>query len=113
MLAGGGYLAYTQFLAGPSGPAAPIHSYIDAATAGNQEGVEAAVHPNSPERSSLIQSASFLDGMDASIESTEVVSQTEERAMVEATASMGGQESSTSTFEVRKYEGDWKLWSTG
>ncbi|MEF8776741.1 MAG: hypothetical protein V5A43_09610 [Haloarculaceae archaeon] len=109
VLAAGGFLAYTQFLGG-GGPGGAVKTYINAASNGNTDAVENAIHPDSPERDALLSSAGMAEDMNIGIKSTSVVEKSEAQATVEATIAVDSQES-TSTFQVRKHEGAWKLWS--
>ena len=104
-------------LGGSGGPAGTVRSFVGALNSGNQEEAEAMVHPDSPQKGQLTGSQmGMLESMEVSVTSTEVLSKTETEATVEATISLGSgsaSQESTSTWELRTHEGEWKIYSSG
>lgn len=103
---------------GSSGPESPVKDYFSAIDSNDPEALNETIHPDSPNSGGQTPSESDLEAIDASVTSTEVTEGPENgeavvEAEVELTVSMMGQEQTqtdTVTYEVRKHEGDWKLY---
>jgi|AntRauTorcE11898_2_1112593.scaffolds.fasta_scaffold37073_2 hypothetical protein len=102
---------------GNSGPESAVHAYADAINDNDPEAFEAAIHPDSPQQGASA-SESELEPISMSVKSTKVTDGPEDgvavvEAELETTFTMMGEEQTetqTLTFEVRKHEGDWKLY---
>lgn len=105
---------------GGAGPEQPIRDVVSALESQDADAYRAAFHPDSPERP-RDDAAIFEDFNveDASVERTEVVSEGDGRATVEAelstTSQADGQtrtQQSVTRFELRRYDGEWRIWSS-
>lgn len=120
VVAGGGYFAWTTFLSS-SGPAETVRNFYTSLDDGNTQKASDMIHSESPKKGTLrSDSSEFANAMlaqvDVSVDSTDVVTETETRATVETTltVSMGdlGDQTDTMTVELRKEDGEWKIYSS-
>lgn len=98
---------------GGSGPAATVEQFYSALQDGDTERATELVHSESPMAGSVEMAAGMLSEMDFSVDSTEVLEESDSRATVEVTVTVtmsGETETSTETVELRKEDGEWKLW---
>jgi len=101
---------------GGGGPSGVAKSWLQAADNGNEDKVEDLTHSDSQMSGNADAIVALYSGFDLSVDSTEVVSNEDDIAIVEvtATASREGQsEQSTNEFELRTEDGDWKVYSFG
>ena len=118
-IAVGGYFAYDTFLGGPGGPEGAVRSFWDALDNGNLEEADSYIHPDSPAKGQLMEGSggmgqSMLESADVSVSSAEVTNEEGDTATVEATIEMsimGESDTQTQTYELRKHNGDWKIYS--
>jgi len=103
---------------GSSGPKGAIKDYADAVNDNDADAYNDLAHPDGSMSAGSVTDAQ-LEGLSVSINSMEVVEESSDRAVVrveaESTLSGDGEEmSSTSTtrFELRKHEGEWKIYSS-
>jgi len=119
----GGYLTYDTFLAGDGssgGPGGVVRNFWNAIDNGNFEEAESYIHPDSPQSGSLTGGSetgqSMLESADISVSSVQVTNREGDTATVEATVDisiMGESNSQSQTYELRKHEGAWKIYSGG
>jgi hypothetical protein len=95
-----------------SEPESTVVEFYAAIDEGDAERARELLHDESPEAENMALSG-FGD-VDLSIESTELVEESESRATVEYTLvieSSGGSEEVTNEHELRKQDGEWRIWS--
>lgn len=90
---------------GSSGPDGAVEGYLKASKNGNTEEMRGYLHPDR----ALNGTVEATGNGEASIDSIETVEEGEEQATVTATVSQDG-ESITYEFDVRKNEGEWKIY---
>ncbi|MFB6074689.1 MAG: zinc-ribbon domain-containing protein [Haloarculaceae archaeon] len=114
ILAGGGYLAYTQFLGGAGdGPKGTIRRFFSALDDGDVQRANSLIHPDSPVGDVGSQTASQFASADISIEDLTLVSESGDRATVRIQLSFGNLGSRSLTYNLRRYQGEWRLYSAG
>lgn len=103
---------------GPSGPAGKVRSFYSALNNGNLQKAEGMIHPQSPMAGSFESNGfggEMLNSADITVQSTNVVSETETRATVKTKVKISlsgfGEETSTGNVELRKHNGEWMLYS--
>lgn len=99
---------------GSSGPETAVQEYVTALDEGDVEAINARIHPDGEVEQIGEESASLLQGISASLESSELVEEGDEMAIVRATITaeaFGETETTEGDFELRRYEGEWKIWS--
>ncbi|MFB6075360.1 MAG: zinc-ribbon domain-containing protein [Haloarculaceae archaeon] len=111
VLAGGGYLAYTQFMGGGAGPDGTVEQFVQALNDGDAQQANELIHPNSPLGQVTSSQLQQLQSVGLSVESTSVVSQSGDRATVQASLTLGSQ-TQTTTFQLRRSQGEWLLYSS-
>lgn len=108
---------------GGDGPESPVYAGVNAMAAGDAEAFREAHHPDSEERPGEDFSWEGTAYTDASVEDAEVLEQGDGNATVRADISftmevtIDGETQTTSQnntveYEVREYEGEWRIWST-
>lgn len=97
---------------GNSGPKGAVRAYIEAGISGDGEGINESIHPNAT--AGLAMSAAFMSELDdVNIQNVEILSESENEATVEVTVeatSDGEAQEGSSTYIVRKHEGEWKVY---
>ena len=99
---------------GGGGPKATVRNYVKAANNANAEKANGFIHPEGQASELTQQQLSMFEEATVSVDSIEVLEQTEQRADVEVTVkiSLGGmEETTTGQWELRTYEGEWRIYS--
>lgn len=99
-----------------SGPGVVVETYINALDSSDIEQIESLIHSESDLSGEYEseETAALLEEVDFSIDSIEVVEQGDEMATVEATVTtsgMGEEQTETQEMELRKEDGDWKIYT--
>lgn len=99
-----------------SGPGVVVETYINALDSSDIEQIESLIHSESDLSGEYEseETAALLEDIDFSIDSIEVVEQGDEMATVEATVTtsgMGEEQTETQEMELRKEDGDWKIYT--
>jgi len=97
---------------GGSSPDATVREFYSALNEGDAQAANALIHPNATSPEVTQEQAQQFSEFDLEVQSTEVVEQGDDRAVVRVNASVMGQSQSTQ-LELRTHEGEWKLWSSG
>lgn len=99
---------------GSASPDAAVEAYIDAMNEGDADAANALLHPDGSATEITEQQAQELSQVEFTVESTEVLEQSDGRADVGMTVTMafGGEENTNrTTVELRTHDGEWKLYS--
>ena len=100
---------------GGGGPAGTAKSWVKAANNGNEDKVEKLTHSDSPMQGSMGFVLTAYEQADVSINSTNVLENEDDVAIVEmeATAKLEGEgeQTSTSEMELRTEDGSWRMWA--
>jgi len=108
---------------GGDGPQQPIHDAANALESEDADAYRSAYHPDSEERPADDLSFEQVNYTDVTIERIETLEQNDGNATVEVEMSstteitFNGEtrsesQTTTSQFEVRQYEGEWRIWSS-
>ncbi len=103
---------------GDSGPEGVAEAYVSALDSADPDQIESVIHSESElsEEYSSEETVALLEEIDFSLDSTEVIEQGDEMAIVEATVTtsgMGEEQTETQELELRKEDGDWKVYAEG
>jgi len=101
---------------GGGGPAGVVNQFVSALNNGNIEKANSLYHPDSSAAQIPSSMGEQMSEFTFSVQNTEVVEESDGQATVEADIKvemMGESQTSTSTFELRTYEGEWRIWSGG
>lgn len=96
-----------------SGPDAAIEQFYQAVDDGDREAANDLIHSESPVGKLTEDDMARFEDMDITVESTEVVEESDDTAQVEAELTMesdGESSTETITYELRKENGGWKLY---
>ena len=108
-----GLAGCSGFLGG-GGPKATVRNYVKAANNANAEKANGFLHPEGQASELTQQQLSMFEEATVSVKSMEVLEESDQRADVEVTVkiSLGGmEETTTGQWELRKYEGEWRIYS--
>lgn len=104
----------SSFLGGGGGdPEGAIREFYTALNEGDVETVNSRIHPDGEADEITQDQADQLSQAEFSVESTEVVEQEDDRAVVNTTVSismMGQEQSQSADIELRRHDGQWKIW---
>jgi hypothetical protein len=103
---------------GSSGPEGVVEDYTNALDNGDFDQVESLIHSESALSGRFENEeelARALEEADISLDNTEVIEEGDEMAIVEATitGATGEGETDTQEIELRKEDGDWKIYADG
>lgn len=104
----GGFLIWDNFLSGRS-PEETVREFYTALNQSNTNRANELIHSESPTGELSESEASQLEG-EISLESTELINETGETAFVRANISFSNFGSSEAEIELRKEDGEWKIW---
>lgn len=96
-----------------SGPDEVVEQFYQAVDDGDREAANDFIHSESPVGELTEEDMARFEDMDITVESTEVVEESDDTAQVEAELTMesdGESSTETITYELRKEDGDWKLY---
>lgn len=111
-------LVGAQFVGDPSGrlpttPTSVIEMWTNAVGSGNMERAKKIIHPDSPNRESLVQWAKGLEGADITVSENTVMEQQGDEARIRISLSYTSDSSmgfSDTSIVVRKSNDTWHLW---
>lgn len=98
---------------GGGSPEGAVQEFYTALNEGDADSANALLHPDGGADEITQQQADQLSQADFSVDSTEVVEQGDEQAIVEVTVTMsmmGQEETQSSQVELRTHDGQWKIW---
>lgn len=101
---------------GGGGPKDAIRDYVSAANDADAETANGLLHPDGNVAELSQQELAVFEAADLSIDSMEVLEETEERADVEVTLTISGggmDETSTGQWDVRTHDGEWRIYAAG
>lgn len=99
---------------GGSEPESTVKDYVTALDEGDVETANDLVHPDGSVQEIGDEGADMLEQAEFTLDSTELVEEGEDRAVVEAsitTEFMGEEETTDGRFELRTHDGEWKIHS--
>jgi ketosteroid isomerase-like protein len=106
----------TETTAVEDGPTAVLERFYAAMNEGDTERAATYVHPDSPMRDGVLfpdEQVSYMERVDLTVDGAAIVHRNETSRVVRAVlqaSSEGEERTDTITFELRKADGDWRIW---
>lgn len=102
---------------GSDDPEDVVENYFNAIDDGDMDEMESLVHSDSPIQDGFAEdnelNKGFLEGLDITVEDTELVEEDDDTAIVEAETTVvffGEEVTEVSEVELRTEDGDWRIW---
>lgn len=105
---------YFLLLDDDDSPEGVVVSYFNALNAGDTDAVNDLLHPDAPTDEVTEEDMAFIEGIEFTVHSTEVIEEDGDEAVVEADVTFDPEdapaEEDTLTISLRKHDGEWLIW---